>query len=65
VSVARAADEPADEGHLTFTGYRPAEEVLPQLGLLVGARRVEAGYSEAGVFDAYRKIYQEARTWQA
>lgn len=23
------------EGHLTFTGYRPAEEVLPEIGLLV------------------------------
>ena len=28
-------------------------------------RRVETHYTEARVFDAYRRIYQEAHTWQA
>jgi glycosyltransferase involved in cell wall biosynthesis len=131
------------EGRLTFTGYRPAEDVLPRLGLLVltsiseglplvvleafasglpvvttdvgacrelvmgrtpedralgaaGAvvpiadpeavaraalalleparwrsaqhsaiRRVETYYAEARVFEAYRRIYQEAHAWRA
>jgi glycosyltransferase involved in cell wall biosynthesis len=130
------------EGHLRFTGYQPAEQVLPHLGLLVltsiseglplvvleafasglpvlttdvgacrelvegrtpdergaagavvpiadpeavaraalallgdparwrsaqqvAVRRVEAHYTEARVFETYRRLYQEARTWPA